>query len=96
MSERTQAKNDLPPTLMSESLMVFRLFDELNGITRPSGYKEPWIYKAPFTRDDLAYFTAKLCQRLLDVDVTKYSPELQAWWSDYRAALKRKLLGIEE
>lgn len=35
--------------------------------------------------------TARLCKKCQEVDVTKYSLELQIWWRDHQAADKRRL-----
>jgi len=54
------------------------------------GY-HPKVYSKFVSREDADEWVAHLCSRCQQIDVTKYSLELQMWWRDHQAAdAKRK------
>lgn len=70
------------------------LLDELNGKTEIepshwSGY-HPKVYGTAMLLVADA-MVSELCSRLQNVDVTKYSLEMQIWWRDHQKADKARL-----
>jgi len=61
---------------------------ELDGVQlTPSD----WVVKSnAFYAGDKDKLVAEVCRRLQEVDVTKYSLELQMWWRDHQEADRRR------
>lgn len=75
-----------------ELSIVACLLDELDEKPIPEkgwwqGY-HPRVYGNTGIGDKLV---SELCSRLRDVDVTKYSLEMQIWWRDHQEADKKRL-----
>ena len=89
-----------------EASRVECLIDQLNdGGEIDTGYwagYHPRVYNRGLGREELDKLTARLCNELQSVDVTKYSLELQIWWRDHqkadklRAEAERKRVADEE
>ena len=70
------------------------LLDELNGIplneTHWDGY-HPNAYDRNLSKSECDKMVEKLCSKLQEVDVSKYSLEMQIWWRDHKKADKDRL-----
>lgn len=67
--------------------LVECLLDELNGIDRSDIIRAPWKHPAARAVENMGHGesrTALLCERLRNLDVTRYSLELQLWWRDHK------------
>lgn len=82
----------LVPTSKEKKLIqVACLLDELDG--KPfnehhwNGY-HPAIYNKQVDADE---WVSRLCKALQEVDVSKYSLEMQIWWRDHQKADKERV-----
>jgi hypothetical protein len=55
-----------------------------------SGY-HPKFYGKSISQGEIDDLTAKLCKKCSEIDVTKFSLELQMWWRDHQEADKKRL-----
>lgn len=70
------------------------LLDELKGESIRKPFWEgmhPSVYNKGLGQKDADKMVEKLCTKLRQVDVTKYSLEMQIWWRDHQAADKVRL-----
>lgn len=82
----------MEPTRQERDLSrVACLIDELNGkkidSTQWDGF-HPRVYGQNVDNNALVL---ELCSRLQNVDVTKYSLEMQIWWRDHQIADKKRV-----
>lgn len=76
---------------------VLALLDELRGKpldpdTFGNGFGPGYNNSSNF---NLSALTAQLCAKLQEVDVTKYSLEMQMWWRDHKIADARRIKSEE-
>jgi hypothetical protein len=73
---------------------LFCIIDELAGLTFTKGDWNGYhmsAYCKNFGRKTTNRLAQQVCEQLQDVDVTKYSLELQTWWRDHQEADKKRL-----
>lgn len=83
------------PTRHEKNLsVVYSLLDEVKtGKLRDnydSGY-HPKVYNKGLSKEHLDKKTEELCSKLQNLDVTKYSLEMQMWWRDHQKADKERV-----
>lgn len=71
------------------------LLDEIDG--KPINYSHwngghPKVYGNLLDQEAADAMTAKLCSALQNLDVTKYSLEMQMWWRDHQKADEKRLI----
>ncbi len=85
----------MEPNSQEKALSQVACFlDELDGKKDPLQHLDgmhPSVYNKGLTEKQADKLVAKLCKRCQEVDVTKYSLELQIWWRDHQAADKRRV-----
>lgn len=83
------------PTGLEKNLStVYGLLDELNSGVLRNDYNDGYdkrVYNQKLTLEDLNNKVKELCSKLQNVDVTKYSLEMQIWWRDHQIADKKRL-----
>lgn len=70
------------------------LLDELKGEPIRKPFWEgmhPSVYNKGLGQKDADEMVEEICTKLRQVDVTKYSLEMQIWWRDHQAADKIRL-----
>jgi hypothetical protein len=94
MACRSDYQQDYPSEI--EASKVLALLDELKTNRHPDpedygrttgNYRTHGVYGNEKTDQ----ITAELCAKLQNVDVTKYSLEMQIWWRDHKAADTKRL-----
>lgn len=83
-----------PDNIEIDLSKVYQLLDELNGKKLPKNYGNGFdkrVYNKGFDKKDLDEKVKELCSRLKkELDVTKYSLELQIWWRDHKKADRKR------
>jgi hypothetical protein len=74
---------------------VYCLLDELKGQTVRNdshwrGY-HPKVYNKGLIKQEQDVVVESLCSKLQNLDVSKYSLEMQMWWRDHQAADKARI-----
>lgn len=74
--------------------VVYGLLDELETGKLPSNFGDGYdkrVYNKHLSKEHLDEKTEKLCSKLQNTDVSKYSLEMQMWWRDHQKADKERL-----
>lgn len=74
--------------------VVYGLLDELETGKLPSNFGDGYdkrVYNKRLSKEHLDKKTEKLCSKLQNTDVSKFSLEMQMWWRDHQKADKERL-----
>jgi hypothetical protein len=74
--------------------VVYGLLDELETGKLPSNFGDGYdkrVYNKTFPKQHIDEKTEELCSKLQNVDVSKFSLEMQMWWRDHQKADKERL-----
>lgn len=74
--------------------VIYGLLDELDTGVLPSNFGSGYddrVYNKHLPKQHLDEKTEELCGKLQQVDVSKFSLEMQVWWRDHQKADRERL-----
>ena len=69
--------------------VIYGLLDELKTGKLPKEFGDGYdkrVYNKGLSKEHVDKKTAELCSKLQEIDITKYSLEMQMWWRDHKKA----------
>lgn len=74
--------------------IIYGLLDEFKTGKLPENFGDGYderVYNKGLSKAHLDEMTEKLCNKLQNTDVSKFSLEMQMWWRDHKKADKKRL-----
>lgn len=74
--------------------VVYGLLDEIKTGKLPKDFGNGFdnrVYSKGLNKEDLDKKVEELCSKLQNLDISKYSLEMQIWWRDHQKADKERL-----